>query len=468
MHGLSKRDFLRRALFGGGALGLRALVTGLPPAFLLNRSMAAAQEAEQPSYLILSNAQAGHPSNANAPGTYPVNPGNANDPLGQIDHPRVADLGNGVQGTINGVDYTAASFETPVDLTLGANTYKAAGPWAALQPAMLDRTTFFHLATGANAHPEFANVMRFNGAIKGPTGTGQEMLSSFIAQENAAALGTLTNTPVNVGGNQVTFEGRPLGTLDPLELKSLFGATTHPAQDPNSELPDPAQIVRLRDAMIDEVYRSVQASGSRAQKRFLDSYAMGRTQAFQLGDQLGPLLAGVTTNNSDDEARTAVALLRLNVTPVVVLQMRYGGDNHRDTNLGNEVAQTIESINALRTLWTELNAAGLQDRVTFANLDVFGRRLKRNSSGGRDHNRDHHVMMMFGPKLTSGVVGGLEPTMNRNGTIRDFKATAVGNIPFDETLQSAGKTLARAVGVPDDRINTRIVGGDFVSSALRS
>ena len=462
MHGLSKREFLRRALYGSGALGLRALVTGLPPAFLLNRSMAVAQEAERPTYLILSNAQAGHPSNSNVPGTYPVDPSNTDDPIGQIDHPRVADLGNGRQGTINGVDFTAASFETPVDLTLGANTYKAAGPWSALPSAMLNRTTFFHHATYANAHPEFANVMRFHGAVKGPTGTGQEMLSSFVAQETAPLLGTLTNQPVNVGGNLVTYEGRPLGTLDPLELKSLFGQATHPTR-----VPDPAQIVRLRDALIDDVYRTVRTSGNRAQRAFLDQYALARTQAAQLGDSLGPLLTDVTTNNSIDEVRTAVALLRLNVTPVVVLQLRYGGDNHQDANLENEVTQTIESINALRQLWTELNAANLQDRVTVANLDVFGRRLKRNSRGGRDHNRDHHAMMMFGPDIAPGVVGGLEPTYNRNGSLRDFKATAIGNIPFDQTLESAGKTLAKAVRVPEDRINARIVGGEIVSSALR-
>ncbi len=463
MHGLSKRDLLKRALFGGGALGLRAFATGLPPAFLLNRGMAVAQETQQPTYLILSNAAAGHPSNANTPGTYPANPNNNNDPLRQIDHPQVADLGNGVQGTINGVDFTAASFETPVDLTLGSNTYKAAGPWAALPQGVLNRATFFHHATYANAHPEFANVMQFHGAVKAANGRGQEMLSSAVAQETAGLLGTLTNQPVNVGGNQLTFEGRPLGTLDPLELKSLFGAGAHP-----TGVPDASQIVRLRDAVLDDVYRSVRESGSGAQKKFLDRYAMGREQAAQLGDQLGTLLANINSNNSADEARTAVALFRLNVTPVVVMQMRYGGDNHRDNNLGNEVTQTIETINSIRTLWNELVAADMQDRVTFANLDVFGRKLLRNSSGGRDHNRDHHTMLMFGPGIAPGVVGGLEPSRNNNGSIRDFKATAIGDIPFDQTLESAGKTLAKAVGIAEDRINTRILGGQVVSSAIQS
>ncbi len=459
---LTKRNFLKRALLGGGAIGLRSLVTGLPPAFLLYGRTATAQTAESRNYLILSNASAGHPINANAPGTYPTNPDNMDDPRRLIDHPRVSDLGTGVIGTINGVDYTAASFETPVDVALGDTVVKAAGPWASLPQALRARATFFHHATYANAHPEFSNVMKFHGAIKGPTGTGQEMFSSFVAQENAEALGTVTNQPVNVGGNLVTFEGRPLGTLDPRELKSLFGGGQHPTRLDSSE------VVRLRDAMLDEIYRDVRQSGSHAQRKFLDRYAMGRGQAAELSDQLAPFLADITTDGPLDEVRAAVALLRLNVTPVVVLQLRFGGDNHQDNDLSNEVNQTIESMNAMRLLWSELGSAGLQDRVTFANLDVFGRRLLRNGSGGRDHHRDHHMMMMFGPRIAPGVVGGIEPNYRSNGTLRNLRATAIGDIPLDQTLQSAGKTLATAVGVPEDRINQRIVGGSVVQAALRS
>ncbi len=463
MDGMNKRDFLKQALLGSGALGLRALVTGLPPAFLLHRRMAHAQAQTTPTYTILSNAQAGHPLNANTPGTYPVNPDDGNDPIRLIDHPRVAELQNEVLGTVNGVNYTAASFETPVDLRLGSTTVKAAGPWASLQQELLDRATFFHHGTYANAHPEFSNVMKFHGAIKDASGRGQEMLSSFIAQEAAPALGTLTDQPVNVGGNLVTFKGRPLGTLDPRELQALFGSTTHPTQ-----VDDPSQIVRLRDAMLDEVYRDVKQSGSHAQKAFIDQYALGRDQAAQLGDNLGPLLADIGGDGPMDEVRAAVALLQLNVTPVVVLQLRWGGDNHRDTILRSETTQTLQSMEAFRLLWTRLTAAGLQDRVTFAHLDVFGRRLTRNSSGGRDHNRDHHTMFMFGPRVAPGVVGGLEPRFRGNGTIRNFKATDIGNVPFDRSLESAGKTLAKAVGLSDDVINRRITGGEVISSAIVS
>lgn len=462
---ITKRDLLKGTLFGAGGLGLKALATGLPPAFLLNRRTAFAQSGPEPTYLILSNASAGHPINANAPGTYPVNPDNGNDPLSQIQHPQVANLGTGALGTIDGVEYGAADFETPSDLVLGDTTVLAARPWSALPADLRSRTAFFHHATYANAHPEFANVMKFHGAIKGPTGTGQEMLSSFIAQETAPALGTLMNQPINVGGSQVTFAGRPLGTLDPSELQALFGETTDATTHPTG-LADPSQITRLRDAVIDEIYREVRASGAGAQKVFLDRYALGRQQAAALGDSLAPLLTSIAGDAPIDEVEATVALLRLNVTPVVVLQVPFGGDNHQDRTLADEVTETIEAINTLRALWARLVQEGLQDRVTFAFLDVFGRTLLRNNPGGRNHNRDHHAMLMFGPRIRAGVVGGLEPIFRGNGNIRDFGAAAIGSIGREQTLESAGKTLARAVGVPEDRIDLRISGGSVVPSAL--
>ena len=470
MHGFNKRDFLKRALFGGGAIGLRSMVTGLPPAFLLYGRTATAQ-ATRPTYLIMSSASAGHPMNGNAPGTYPNNPNNTNDPIRLIDHPLASDLGNDVIAPANGQNFRASDFENPIDLRLGNQTFKAAGPWGSLPRPLLDRSTFFHLATMANAHPEFAQVMQFHGAIKGPTGTGQEMFASFVAQENAAALGTLMNQPISLGGSSISFEGRPLGRLQPTELKSLFTGGINPVG-----VADPSDIVRLRDVMLDDIYRSVRQTGSHAQKEFVDQYALGRVQAAQLGDDLQAFLADIDVgepadpndprNGSKDEIRAAVGLIKLKVTPVVVMETRFGGDNHQDSILQNETRQTIESVDALGFLWQELNRQGLQDDVTFANLDVFGRTLRRNQQrGGRDHNRNHHVTIMFGPKVTSGVVGGVEPTY-RNNSIRDFAATAIGDIPFDETLMAAGKTLAAACGVPQERIDRRIVGGQVVNSVI--
>ncbi len=436
---------------------MASLATGLPASFLLHGRVAEADADGPPTYTILSTSAAGHPLNANMPGTYPINPADMSDPLHLVQHPQVAELGAEVIGTVGGVEIGAADFENPSDVQLGSQTFKASGAWGALDASLRDRMAFIHHATYSAAHSEFGNVMKFHGAIKAPSGTGSEMLASMIAQENAPRLGTLTDTPINVGGSLTTVGGRPLDRLRPPQLQSLFAATGHPTGT------DPIEFARLRDALVDEMYAELQVNGSHAQRSFLDRYAISRGHAAELGASLSPLLAGVTGDTSRDRALAAVALLKLNVTSVVVLNFRAGGDNHSDNDLRNEVEETIEHLDALQFLWERLQAEGLADRTTYAYLDVFGRRFRRN--GGRAHNRGHHGMVMFGPRVRPGVVGGLEPFM-RNGRIYDFHARAIGDVPFEQTLESAGKTLAAAVGIPQDRIDTRIVGGRVLTDAI--
>ena len=464
MENLRRRRFLQSALFGGGAIGLRSILTGLPPAFLASGRSAWAQEAIEPHFLILSSGAAGHPLNTNVPGTYPMNPEDGNDPIRLIEHPQVSELGRNNRGSVGDQAFTASAFETPSELRLGAIVTRAAGPWSALPIALRRRLAFIHHATYSSAHPEFNNVMEFHGAVRGPDGTGREMFASFVAQENASALGTLMNQPVNVGANSLTFEGRPINKLRPDNLRSLFANRGHPTR-----IDDPSQIVRLRDQAIDRVYRDVRQTGTRRQRAFLDRYALARTQAAELGDSLVPLLTEVRGESPMDQVTTAIALIRLKVTPVVMLQLPYGGDNHQDGNLADEVGETLASIDVINTLWERLTASGLEDRVTFAHLDVFGRRLRRNSNRGRNHNRDHHVMMTFGPRTAPGVYGGLEPYFRSNGRLEDFRATSLTpSIPREQSLEAAGKTLATCVGVPAERVERRIAGGAVIPSAVLS
>ena len=73
---ISRRNALMSTLFGAGYVGLRALATGLPAAFLLDPRRALA---DQPSpcpgtssaaqFIILSTSGNGDPINANVPGT---------------------------------------------------------------------------------------------------------------------------------------------------------------------------------------------------------------------------------------------------------------------------------------------------------------------------------------------------------------------------------------------------------------
>ncbi|MEO1273518.1 MAG: DUF1501 domain-containing protein [Myxococcota bacterium] len=123
------------------------------------------------------------------------------------------------------------------------------------------------------------------------------------------------------------------------------------------------------------------------------------------------------------------------------------------------------------SIWASgLESAGLTDQVTVANLNVFGRTLSKKGTEGRDHNLNHHVMMISGAHVSPGVFGGLEPVGNDFGATPINSATGQGSdggdIPREETLESAAKTLARTIGVPQSRIEERIQGGKIIQAAI--
>jgi uncharacterized protein (DUF1501 family) len=132
------------------------------------------------------------------------------------------------------------------------------------------------------------------------------------------------------------------------------------------------------------------------------------------------------------------------------------------------VPQHVTGVAAITQLWTALQAAGLQDQVTFAAYNVFGRTLKKNGVTGRDHWGSHHATVLMGKNVKGSVVGGLEPKNN------DYYATAIdsktgrsgGDIPFSETLSAMGKTVGAAVGVPASVMDRYIAGGKVVTGAL--
>ena len=138
----------------------------------------------------------------------------------------------------------------------------------------------------------------------------------------------------------------------------------------------------------------------------------------------------------------------MKVTPAVTVHLPFGGDNHNDAELTDEATQTSSSIGNIEFLWNELKSAGLQDQVTFALFNVFGRTLKRNARGGRDHNGNHHAMMLFGHKLRGSVIGGIAADS------RDFSATAI------DSATGAGAER----GHPTARI-PRVSGQDFGGGA---
>lgn len=429
----SRRRFLRHAVLG--SVGLKALATGLPASLFtlgLPKHEALAWEPGPAQYLIMMNMRQGDPINANAPGSYGI-----------------AGVTNNPQPGMN-----------EVSLQLGDVSTSAAAPWATLPQSVLDRTCFIHHRTYQNAHPQHSKVMGLVGSAKSETGTGSEHLSSLLSAENASALGTVQTEPAAVGGDPVSFSGSVLQTLEPRTLAQMFAPTEG----------DDLALAQLRDAALDEIHADLRERGTTAQRAWVDRYATSREQVKMIDESLVARFDAITGNGSRDQMRAAVALFLMNITPVVTIDLRFGGDNHNDAGLVNERDQTVQALADLNFLFAELESAGLSDMVTVANLSVFGRTLGKKGAAGRDHNLNHHVMMISGANVGAGVYGGIIESGN------DFGATAIdsvsgqgeqgGDIPQDETLEAAGKTLAAACGLAADRIELRIDGGKVIEPAI--
>jgi hypothetical protein len=293
---LSRRDLILRTLFGAGFVGLRALATGLPISFLLDPRKALAANPSGPpaacssnpaaQYLILATSGSGDPINANVPGSYITGIGHPTDPT-----------------------------MVATSLKLGTTQTTAAAPWAALPQAMLDQTCFFHHATYTLIHPDEPNVMSLMGLT-----SSNEMLVSMIAKQLAACLGTVQQQPVALGPESVTFGGQPLPNLPPTSLAKMLAAETGPL----------AQLLSMRDRDLDSIHALIKAEGNTAQQAFIDNYATSRDQVRALSQSLIGQLAAIPDNTPPSQLQAALTLIQMNVAPVIVVHLDFGGDNHSD------------------------------------------------------------------------------------------------------------------------------------------
>ena len=437
----SRRQALLAGLFGSGAIGLRALATGLP-AWLLADPMASRADPQRcpgidsggpgaAQYMILCTRQDGDPLNANVPGTY-----ESPDIYHSAD-PRMA----------------------PLPLSMGGRQYTAARPWATLEPALLGRTCFFHHGTYTINHGNHPKVLGLMGAVR-----RQEMLISMLAKNLAPCLGTIQAEPAVISPNLVTFEGRVLPVLSPPDLSALLTG-------PNSPL---LQLRRLRDGDLDRLNALFKKDGTPAQRAILDQYAQSQEQARQLSSLLLDNLSSISGTSRGDLNITAAVLLKMNVSPVVTMSYSWGGDNHSDPGLAMETNETVASVAAISNLYARLREFKLEDRVTFVAQSVFGRTLSRKvrSPDGRDHHGNHHCTVMIGSRLRGSVIGGLELVG------LEYQAGAIssttgqggpgGDINFADTLSAMGKTLGAAVGVSRDVLDSQITQGRIVSAALNT
>ena len=431
----TRRELLRFGLFGAGYTGLAALAAGVPASFLLApHGDAAARNKLAPDRpiqkLIMAATSGGEALNANAPGMY--------DLSSDIIHPTDASL-------------------APTDVSISGQTYKAAAPWATIAQSRLDRMCFFHHATMTNSHANLLKVHRLQGATK-----RTDAIVSIYSSHLAAALGTIQPEPVSLLHGGFTFEGRVLPVLRPSGLRDALVAPDSPLKT----------LGQLRNKHLDQLNAIAKSTGTAAQRELLDRLATTRQEASSLGEELLEKLAQITGDRDHNQFLASGLLMELNITPVVLTEWGFSGDNHFDAELAKEVRATNRALEYFNTLDTQLAAAGLADEVTFGYMGVFGRTLKVPARKGREHNGNHQIGVLSGINVKGGIVGGAQPFGTDWGSMAIDSATGVGaeagDIKHEETLASFGKTLGAALGVPRDVIDEAVTVGKVVDAALVS
>ena len=442
---INRRQAILQFLFGTGMVGLRSLATGIPAAILLDprKGLAAdggnASAPVAPQFFIYSTSRGGDPVNCNAPGTY--------------DDPNIG----------HGTDPAMAA--TPI--TFGKQTVTGAQIWSTLPASVLARTCFFHHATYTVVHPDDLKVMNMMGAV-----ASGEMLASVLGRELAGALGTIRAQPVSLnavvaGGNATPlyFHGQPQPLLSPSTLASLLASPTNGLGTVNLE--------KIRDTGLDALNAYVRSQGGSTRQSFIDQYASSRAQLLKLRDGLLTSLSAIKDDGADSQIQAAIALFQMKVTPGAIVSVPFGADNHTDTNLAAETAQHKTGVASIAKMMAALTNANLQDQVTFAMVNVFGRTMMAaTSANGRGHLDTHHVSVLIGPRIKGGVVGGLAQP---NATT-EYKALPIvsatgagspaGDVAYGDTFGAMGKTLATAVGLADSVVEANILTGKVIQPAL--
>jgi hypothetical protein len=297
---------------------------------------------------------------------------------------------------------------------------------------------------------------------------GGEMLPSMLSRELAPALGTVRAQPISLSGSfteAVYYQGAPQPLLTPTTLASVLAS-------PKNGL-GAVDLVKLRDHGLDSLNALVKSHGNTAQKNFVDQYATSTTQLRTLQEGLLTSLSTLKNDNQDSQIQAALILFQMKVTPAVVVHIDFGGDNHSDANLAGEVAGHKSGVATLGKMMDALALAKMQDQVTFAMMNVFGRTMIAKDVGqGRQHNDGHHVTVMIGSRIKSSVIGGVAPSAPGKEyralaiDSKTGKGSASGDIVYGSTFGAMGQTLAAAVGLSKDTIGTNVLTGAVVPAAL--
>jgi hypothetical protein len=415
---MTRRRALMSMLFGAGHVGLRALATGLPTSFLLHPRRALA-EVGKPTrdasalaqYIIFSTSGAGDSINACVPGTY--------------DDPNI----------VHSPDPALA----PRQLTIRGRAHVAAGPWATLPQRVLERTVFWHLMTDTPVHSKEPEVLKLMGATP-----ANEMFQSLLAKQLAARLGTIQPQPICVGAltpsEDLSYGGAALPVVPPLALKATLASPAGPL----------TALQPLRSATLNQLYDLYKNGATRAERQYMDALLTSQGEVRNIEQELLDALSSIKDNGADSQVLAAITLIQMKVSPVIGIHIPFGGDNHRDIDLALESEQTISGLGTIASLARRLDGAGLQDRVTFMTLNVFGRTLGSGSRHGRQHNKNHQVSITIGKPFRGGVIGAVAPVAGDYGALpidsQCGAGQAGGDVRAVDTLAAFGRTMLAAIG----------------------
>ncbi len=258
-------------------------------------------------------------------------------------------------------------------MTFGSRSVKGAQIWSTLPAAVLARTCFFHHGTYTVIHPDEEKVLRLEGAV-----AAGEMFPSFLSRELSTTLGTVRQQPLSLGGQgaieAIYYQGQPQAFLTPTTLSSVLAS-------PKNGL-GAADLVSLRDKTLDSLNAFAKSQGNTVQRSFIDQYATSTTQLRTLQQGLLSSLSTIKDDSQDSQIQAALILFQMKVTPVVVVHVGFGGDNHGDTGLATEISSHQAGVASIAKMMQALTSANLQDQVHVRDVERL-----RSYDGERDQQR---------------------------------------------------------------------------------
>ena len=451
---LNRRHFLLSGLSGSLGFAIQAASTGLPLSMLMNNRAMAYTESEmtdnyslERKFCIISASAAGEAIGSNGPDTYGERPG-AISGL----HPHL--LGSDTRKVIiNGVEYNASHLSTPAVIKLGKQDVTTASIYRALPEDFCKGLSWVNYRSSFGGHNDFPRLLTLKNTLRGPDGRGVNTIATAIAHENFSSLGTVYDRPISVAG----------GGYSPTSIKKMMEEALkgHGSVKATSQ---------AYDFLVSQYQTSARTP---AQKAFIAENLKSKKQALAFQEELLGYMDDITDDAEESQLKTAVALFRANITPVVVVKHNFSGDNHGDGSNGvndrfeMEVPRYLNMVKALASYWDALKNTDIRDKVVYATFDGFGRGF----TGGRGHYGDSTAALLHGGHLNGGLVGRIEPHEKKAGKYAASgidRATGLpGNdISPEQTVYAYFKTVMAATGIPSSRCNIRIPDVPIIESVV--